>query len=123
VGLGNIVAIAHIAPDDVKALVDQMIWLLRQPDPRSRWQRITDWFADSSDRQAEWRANELRFFSHLRKRLDDPAESFDDEAHHLIRWMDWDLDLERQSEEIQRLAPRIQQALHLLERSRSRRPS
>jgi len=34
--------------------------------------------------------------------------------------MDWDLDLEWQPEEIQRLAPRIQQALYLLERSRGR---
>jgi len=103
-------------------MVDQMIGLLQQPDRRSRWQRITEWFRDTSDRQAEWRAGWSSFFSDLRKRLDDPAESFDDEAHHLIRWMDWDLDLERQPEEIQHLAPRIQQALDLLERSRSRRP-
>jgi hypothetical protein len=113
---------AYVARDDVKPLIDQMIRLLQQPERRGRWQGITDWFRDTTDRQAEWRANALRFFSDLRKRLDDPAESLDDEAHHLIRWMDWDLDLERQSEEIQRLAPRIQQALYLLERSRSRRP-
>jgi hypothetical protein len=111
---------ARVARDDVKPLVDHMIRLLRQPDRRSRWQRIRDWVADTTDQQAEWRANALKFFADLRKRLDDPAESFDDEAHHLIRWMDWDLDLERQPEEIQRLAPRIQQALYLLERSRGR---
>jgi hypothetical protein len=111
---------AYVTRDDVKPLVDQMIQLLQQPDRRSRWQRIADWVADRTDWQLEWRANALRFFSDLRKRLNDPAESFEDEAHHLIRWMDWDLDLERQPEEIQRLAPRIQQALYLLERSRGR---
>ena len=97
-----------------------MIRLLEQPDRRTRWQRIRDWVADASDQRAEWRATALRFFSDLRKRLDDPAQTFDDEAHHLMRWMEWDLDLEGQPEEIQRLAPRIQQALYLLERSRDR---
>jgi hypothetical protein len=111
---------ARVARDDVKPLVDEMIRLLQQPDRPSPWQRIVDWFTDTTNRRAEWRANALTFFSELRKRLDDPAESFDDEAHHLIRWMDWDLDLERQPEEIQHLAPRIQQALYLLERSRGR---
>jgi hypothetical protein len=38
----------------------------------------------------------LRFFFNLRRRLDDPAESFSYGAAHLIRWMDWDWDLERQ---------------------------
>jgi hypothetical protein len=118
--LGTVFVMARVAPDDVKPLVDEMIRLLKQPDRRSNWRRITDWVADTTDRRAEWRADWLRFFSDLRKRLDDPEESFDDEAHHLIRWMDWDLDLERQPGEIERLAPRIQQALYLLERSRGR---
>jgi hypothetical protein len=107
-----------VARDDVKPLVEEMIQLLQQPDRPSLWRRIANWVTGTTERDAEWRANELRFFSELRKRLDDAAESFDDEAHHLIRWMDWDSDLERQPEEIRRLAPRIQQALYLLERSR-----
>lgn len=111
---------ARVAREDVKPLVDEMIRLLRQPDRSSLWRRIADWVAGATERDATWRADELRFFSDLRKRLDDPAESFDDEAHHLIRWMDWDLDLEREREEIRRLAPKIQQALYLLERSRGR---
>jgi hypothetical protein len=111
---------ARVARDGVKPLVDEMIRLLQLPDRRSRRQRIADWVADTTDRRAEWRANTLGFFSDLRNRLDDPAERFDDEAHHLIRWLDWDLDLERQPEEIRHLVPRIQQALYLLERSRRR---
>lgn len=118
--LGTVFVMARVAPDDVKPLVDEMIRLLKQPDRRSKWRRITDWVADTTDRGAEWRADWLTFFSDLRKRLDDPEESFDDEAHHLVRWMDWDLDLEREAGEIERLAPRIQQALYLLERSRGR---
>jgi hypothetical protein len=66
-------------------------------------------------------AQNLTLFSDLRRRLDDPAESFSAEAAHLFRWMDWDWDLERQPEDVRSLAPRIQQALGLLERSRGRR--
>jgi hypothetical protein len=51
----------------------------------------------------------LTFFSDLRKRLDDPEESFDDEAQPPGQMDDWDLDLEREAGEIERLAPRIQQ--------------
>jgi hypothetical protein len=112
--------LVRLAREDVKPLVDRMIGLLREPPRRSGWQRIRDWVMDTTGQQAEWRTEWLSFFSDLRTRLDDPAQRFDDEAHHLIRWMDWDLDLERQPEEIQRLAPRIQQALYLLERSRGR---
>ena len=111
---------ASVTRDDVKPMVDRMIHLLRQPHRRTRRQRIADWIGDRVERDAEWRANALSFFCDLRNRLDDPKARFDDEAHHLVRWMDWDLDLERQEEEIQRLTPRIQQALDLLERSRRR---
>jgi hypothetical protein len=111
---------ARVTHDDVKPMVDQMIELLQQPRQRSIWQRISDWVGDRADRDAEWRANTLALFTDLRRRLDDPDARFEDEAHHLVRWLDWDLDLERQATEIQDLAPRIQQALYLLERSRKR---
>jgi hypothetical protein len=111
---------ARVARDDVKPLVEEMIKLLQQPHRPALRQRIANWLAGTAERDAQWRAEEARLFSDLRKRLDDPAASFDDEAHHLIRWMDWDSDLERQSQEIRLLAPRIQQALYLLERSHGR---
>jgi hypothetical protein len=56
----------------------------------------------------------------MRSRLDDPGRSFADDATHLMRWLDWDLDLERQPESIGSLAAKIQQALGLLDRSRAR---
>jgi hypothetical protein len=112
--------VVRISADDLKPMVDEMIELLRHPQQRSRWRRVADGLLGSSDRDDEWRAKNLARFSDVRDRLDDPAESFSAEAAHLVRWMDWDWDLERQSEEIRTLAPRNQQALGLLERSRGR---
>ena len=119
---GTIATVVRITAEDVTPLVDQMIDLLRKPHERSRSRRLTDWFQGSSHRDDEWRAQQLELFSDLRRRLDDLSQDFSDEAAHLVRWMDWDLDLERQPEEIQALAPRIQHALELLERSRRTRP-
>jgi hypothetical protein len=116
---GNTVVVAQVAPDDVKPLVERMIALLRQPEPRSRRQRIAGWFTGGNG--AAWRRDALAYFSDLRTRLDDPTATFEDDGHHLVRWLDWDLGLERQPEEIRHLAPRIQHALELLERSRTRR--
>ena len=108
----------RISVDDVKPLVDQMIDLLRQPHEPSRRSSLAAWFTGSGERGTKWRAHALTFFLDLRRRLDDPGETFADDAAHLVRWMDWDWDLERQPDEIRSLAPRIQQALGLLERSR-----
>ena len=101
-------------------MVDRMIELLRRPVGRSRGRRVADWLWGEGRRDDEWRARALSLFSDLRRRLDDPTERFCDEAAHLTRWLDWDLDLERQPEEIRTLVPKIQQALGLLERSRAR---
>lgn len=109
--------------DDVKPMVDQMIDLLRQPYQANLRNRVAAWFQGRSGRDDEWRAQSLIFFLNLRRRLDDPAESFADEAVHLMRWMDWDWDLERQPDDIGSLAPRIQHGLELLERSRRKRPA
>jgi hypothetical protein len=114
--------VVRITADDVKPMVDQMIELLRRRDERSRPRRIADWFQGDSHRDHDWRAQSLTFFSDLRRRLDDPAERFSDEAAHLFRWLDWDAELERQPAEIRALTPRIQQALGLLERSRDTAP-
>jgi len=102
-------------------MVDQMLELLAEPRPRSRSSRVRELFLgrDHPDPD-EWRRNALLFFSNLRLRLDDPNERFIDEADHLVRWMDWESELELQGAEVGRLAARIQQALDLLECSRAR---
>jgi hypothetical protein len=111
----------RVTPEDVKPMVDQVIDLLRRPHVRGRKRRIADWFAGTTGRDMEWRAQWLEYFTDLRLRLDDPDARFSDDAAHLIRWMDWDMDLEqRQPEVIGSLAAKIQQALGLIERSRAR---
>jgi hypothetical protein len=110
----------RLTADDVKPMVDEMIELLRQPHVRSRTRRLTDWFRGAGERDEAWRAQASGYFTDLRGRLEDPRADFSDDAAHLIRWMDWDLDLERQPESIGSLAAKIQQALGLLERSRGR---
>jgi transcriptional regulator GlxA family with amidase domain len=114
--------VVRVTADDVRPMVDQMIELLRQPHGRSLSRRIADWFQGTSRRDEEWRAQTLSYFTDMRSRLDDPGRSFADDAAHLMRWLDWDLDLERQPESIGALAAKIQQALGLLDRSGAREP-
>jgi len=47
----------------------------------------------------------------LSARIRDPDESTDSAAHHLLRWMDWDLLLTEAGGELQELAAKIQKAL------------
>lgn len=112
-----------VTSDDVKPMVDRMLELLAEDRPRSRWRRLRDVLLGLEDPDPDWRREAVLFFSDLRMRLDDPDERFGDEADHLVRWMDWDWDLERQPPEVGRLVAKIQQALGLLERSRARRPA
>jgi hypothetical protein len=77
---GNIASVVQVTADDVKPMVDRTIAGLLEPHPRSRRRGVADWSHGSSHRDGEWRANALRFFLNLRRRLDDPAESFSEDA-------------------------------------------
>jgi hypothetical protein len=107
--------------DDVAALVARLIQLLQRPNRGSIWRRPFDWLTGRSQRHAEWRAETLAFFSDLAEQLDSPSESFAGEAHHLLRWMDWDLELKREPREVANLVGDIQDALYRREASRRQR--
>jgi hypothetical protein len=102
-------------------MIDRLLDLLAEPRPRSRLSRLRDLLLGFEDPDPEWRRDATVWFSDLRRRLDDPDERFSREAAHLVRWMDWDSDLQRQTAEIRRLTSKIQHALELLERSQGRR--
>lgn len=103
-----------------KPMVDRMLDLLAEPRSRSLRGRLRDLLLGLDDPDPQFRRTAVLYFSDLRRRLDDPDERFTCEAAHLTRWMDWDSDLERQPPEVGRLTSEIQQALELVERSRSR---
>jgi hypothetical protein len=103
--------------EDVKSLVDQTIALLQRPDPRPMRRRLVDRVTGAYEQEREWRAEWVAFFRDLRERLDDPAQVFDDEAHHLTRWMDWDDQLDKQPPTLRQLIARIQDCFYRMERS------
>jgi hypothetical protein len=67
--------------------------------------------ANAIDVLDDWRTRWLAYFESLSARIRDPSESTDDDAQHLLRWMDWDLLLSEARGDLTELATEIQSDL------------